>query len=68
VREKIASMAPEVMRPAALVTGEDLIASGYAPGPRFKEILSAVEDGQLEGRLRSREEAIEFLLQQFPLP
>ncbi len=68
VREKIASMAPEVMRPAALVTGEDLIASGYAPGPRFKEILSAVEDGQLEGRLRSREEAIKFLLQQFPLP
>jgi poly(A) polymerase len=67
VREKRASMTPEVMRPAPLVSGEDLIASGYVPGSRFKEILSAVEDGQLEGRLQSREAAMEFIRQQFPL-
>jgi poly(A) polymerase len=68
VREKRASMTPEVMRPAPLVSGEDLIASGYVPGSRFKEILSAVEDGQLEGRLQSKESAMEFVRQHFPLP
>ena len=60
-REKLDSFAPEAMRPAPLVTGDDLIAAGYSPGPRFKEILSAVEDAQLEGRLHSREEAMEFV-------
>jgi poly(A) polymerase len=68
VREKMASMTPEAMRPTPLVTGEDLIASGYTPGARFKEILSAVEDGQLEGRLQSKESAIEFVRHEFPLP
>ncbi len=67
VREKIASMPPEAMRPKPLITGEDLIATGYAPGPRFKEILSAVEDGQLEGRLQSKESAMEFVRREFPL-
>jgi poly(A) polymerase len=67
VREKLASLTPEVMRPAPLLTGEDLIGSGYAPGPRFKEILSAVEDGQLEGRLQSKQSAMEFVRQEFLL-
>ena len=58
---------PEAIRPQPLVTGEDLIAAGYAPGPRFKQILSAVEDGQLEGRLQSKDNAMEFVRQKFPL-
>jgi poly(A) polymerase len=65
-REKMASMPPEIMRPTPLITGEDLISSGYKPGPQFKKILSAVEDGQLEGRLRSREEAMAFVGSEFP--
>src|SRR5581483_2389122 len=47
VRQKRAEIPPEKMRPAPLVTGRDLIAEGHAPGPRFKEILGAVEDAQL---------------------
>jgi poly(A) polymerase len=66
VREKMAATPPEVMRPVPLVTGEDLIAAGYPPGPRFKEILEAVEDGQLENRLHNKEEAMEFVRRQFP--
>jgi poly(A) polymerase len=66
-REKLAETPPEVMRPAPLVTGDDLIAAGYPPGPRFKEILGKVEDGQLEGRLQSKEEAMQFVRQEFPL-
>jgi poly(A) polymerase len=65
-REKVASLPPEAIRPVPLVTGADLIAAGYAPGPRFKEILTAVEDAQLEGRLRNKPEAMAFIAQQFP--
>ncbi len=66
VREQIATMPAETMRPAPLITGEDLIAAGYEPGPRFKEILSAVEDGQLEGRLRTKEEAMDLIAREYP--
>jgi poly(A) polymerase len=65
-KEKLASIPPEKMRPAPLVTGDDLIAAGYVPGPRFKEILLAVEDGQLEGRLRSKEDAMALVAREFP--
>jgi len=67
-RSKMATLTPAAMRPAPLVTGEDLIAAGRHPGPRFKEILSAVEDGQLEGRLRDREQALQFVAREFPIP
>ncbi len=67
IRTKFAEIPPEKIRPATLVTGDDLIASGYAPGPRFREILEAVEDGQLEGRLLSRDAALEFVRREFPL-
>ena len=64
-KEKLATIPPDRMRPAPLVTGDDLIAAGYSPGPRFKEILSAIEDGQLEGRFTSKEDAMEFVTREF---
>lgn len=66
-RAKMAALPPEAVRPAPLITGEDLIAAGYAPGPQFKQILSAVEDGQLEGRLQSRDEAMSLVSREFPI-
>jgi len=66
VREKLESTPPEKIRPQPLVTGDDLIALGYSPGPRFKEMLAAAEDAQLEGRVRSAEEAREFVQREFP--
>jgi len=65
-RERIAAIPPEAIRPTPLVSGDDLIAAGYEPGPRFKEILSLVEDAQLEGRLPSKESAMEYVRQIFP--
>ena len=47
--------------PPLLISGDDLIALGMPPGPLFKEILTRVEDEQLEGRLRDREEALNFV-------
>jgi tRNA nucleotidyltransferase/poly(A) polymerase len=56
---------PEEVRPPRLLTGEDLMAMGFRPGPRFKEILQAVEEGQLEGRLMGREDAMEFVRREY---
>ena len=67
LQQKIREIPPENIRPAALITGDDLIAAGYLPGPTFREILDAVEDAQLEGRLLSREAALEFVNNAFPL-
>jgi poly(A) polymerase len=66
VRGRVQQTPAEEIRPEPLLTGQDLIALGYEPGPRFREILSAIEDGQLEGTLKSREEALEFVGREFP--
>jgi len=47
--------------PPPLVTGNDLIALGWMPGPHFKKILDAVQVRQLEGALASREEALDWV-------
>jgi poly(A) polymerase len=65
--EQLRSTPPEAIRPEPLITGRDLIDAGYEPGPRFKEILAAVEDAQLEGGLATREAAMEYVRREFPL-
>jgi len=67
LREKETEMPAETMRPRPLVTGDDLIAQGHRPGPKFREILNAIEDAQLEGRLPSRDAALEFVRREFPV-
>jgi putative nucleotidyltransferase with HDIG domain len=66
VRAKLAQMPEEHLKPPRLLTGADLIAAGYHPGPRFSEILRAVEDAQLEGRIQSVGEAMELVRDMFP--
>jgi len=66
IQLKRAQIPVEKMRPSLLVTGDDLIAEGRVPGPKFREILSAVEDAQLEGRLSTRDAALEFVRREFP--
>jgi poly(A) polymerase len=68
LRKKLEETPPEQIRPQPLLTGHDLLAMGYRPGPRFREILSAVEDAQLEGSATSREQAVELVRREFPLP
>ena len=67
VNERLANMEPEQMRPERLLTGRDLIEMGYTPGPLFSEIIEAVEDAQLEGRLRTAEQARQFVSNQWPI-
>ena len=44
---------------------DDLIALGMKPGPKFGEILEAVETRQLEGGLKNREEAVEWVKREY---
>jgi poly(A) polymerase len=67
LQDKLRETPPLEMRPVSLVNGDDLIAAGYTPGPKFREILEAVEDAQLEGRLQSRDAALEYVRSEFPL-
>ncbi len=59
VSERVAVLAAEHggLEPIPLVTGGDLIALGCTPGPRFKAILDALYDRQLEGVITEREQA-----------
>src|SRR5438309_5201711 len=56
---------PEVVRPAKLVTGEDVLRLGYVAGPLIGKILAEVEEAQLNGELASKEEAMAFILSRF---
>jgi poly(A) polymerase len=62
-KEKFDAMPQEQLRPTPLITGDDLIAADYKPGPQFKELLAAVEDAQLEGSISTKEEALELIRQ-----
>ena len=50
-----------------LLTGHDLKAAGYVPGPLYREIFSAVEASQVEGALATRSDAMQFVRERFPL-
>ncbi|UCH45959.1 MAG: hypothetical protein JSV11_04430, partial [Nitrospiraceae bacterium] len=43
------------------LTGKDLKAMGYAPGPLYKKIMHAVLDGRLDGKVQSHEEEVDFV-------
>jgi putative nucleotidyltransferase with HDIG domain len=44
-----------------LVTGQDLIDHGLAPGPKFREILDEIKEKQAAGTIKDRKEALEYL-------
>jgi poly(A) polymerase len=61
-REEFAN---EPIIPPPLVRGDDLISFGLKPGPKFGEILEAVETRQLEGTLGTREQALDWVKRQY---
>src|SRR3989440_2324720 len=65
LQRKKEEFANEPIIPPPLVTGNDLIAMGMKPGPKFGEILEAVETRQLEGALKTHEEALEWVKQEY---
>jgi poly(A) polymerase len=64
-KQKLAEFTEEMLKPEPLITGEDLIAAGYRPGPEFSKMLRAVEDAQLEGRIFTAGEAMNLVREMF---
>ena len=51
--------------PQPLLSGDDLIRLGFSPGPAFKKILTHIEDEQLEGRLLTPQDALDFVREKY---
>jgi poly(A) polymerase len=64
-RREYEAVPEEALRPQLLVTGKDLIAAGYEPGPRFRAMLELAEDAQLEGRIGSKEQGLALVRERF---
>jgi poly(A) polymerase len=60
-RERLAALKEEDLYPLPLLTGDDLIAAGLTPGPAFARLLRKLEDAQLEGSVRTRDEALALI-------
>ncbi|MDI9569314.1 MAG: CCA tRNA nucleotidyltransferase [Pseudomonadota bacterium] len=56
-RQRLGEMTGEELHPPRLLTGDDLLALGFAPGPVFREILAMIEDAQLRGEIATPAEA-----------
>lgn len=48
-----------------IVDGKDLIGLGFAPGPLFSRILRHVEELAMEGELKTKEEALNYVIQHY---
>mgnify|MGYP001248710370 FL=1 len=59
--EQMKILALDDLHPPRLLTGNDLIAMGFTPGKIIKDILLAVEEEQLEGRIQSAEQAKNYV-------
>lgn len=61
INEEIPALKRSGIAPPPWITGDELVALGYRPGPSFKTLLNRVYDRQLEGELTSREAALEWV-------
>jgi putative nucleotidyltransferase with HDIG domain len=66
VQRKRAEYQEEHLHPPRLLTGHDLVAAGYRPGPQFSEMLNLAEDAQLEGLIHTTDEALALVRERFP--
>lgn len=63
--EKFLEENASALNAVRLVTGNDFVALGFKPGPNFKVMLDAVETEQYEGRVSTRDEALNFVKAKF---
>jgi putative nucleotidyltransferase with HDIG domain len=61
VKDRLAAFARERVKPAPLVNGRDLVRLGLEPGPLFGKILREVYDQQLDEKLKTRREALDYV-------
>ncbi len=57
----------DIVHPPPLITGHDVMALGYPPGPRVGHILGMIRQKQVEGEIKNREEALRVLREKFEI-
>jgi poly(A) polymerase len=62
LQERLAELEQTEFAPPPLITGDDLQTAGIPPGPIYKTVLDTVYDEQLEGRIKTRDEAMELAM------
>jgi len=67
VMQKFDEFRDEEIKPEPLIGGKELIEMGYTPGPIFTEILSFVEEAQLEGEIQNADEARKLVSRKYPI-
>lgn len=67
VKKKLDEIKEEEIKPKPILSGYDLIEMGYKPGPIFSKILDSLEEAQLEGDIKDKEEAKRFVIERFPV-
>jgi len=55
----------DIVHPPPLITGYDVMALGYASGPKVGQILNLIRQKQVEGEIRNREDALILLRERF---
>ena len=64
LKRKMKALTQEEIRPKPLITGRDLLDLGYKEGPLIGQILRAVEEAQLERKISTKEEALDWVEKQ----
>jgi poly(A) polymerase len=57
----------EIVHPLPLISGHDVMALGYSPGPKVGQILTLILQKQVVGEIKTREEALTLLREEFSL-
>jgi poly(A) polymerase len=67
-KQQYESAPTETIAPKLILTGRELITAGYRPGPKFKAMLEAAEDAQLEGEISTPDQALALIRRHFGAP
>jgi putative nucleotidyltransferase with HDIG domain len=55
----------DIVHPPPLISGHDVLALGYPPGPQVGQILDFIRQKQVEAEIKNREEALRMLEEEF---
>jgi len=68
IKKAVSNFVTTLRQVRSELSGDDLMAFGYRPGPEFKAMLNDLLDARLDGINSSREEEIAFIAKAYPLP
>ena len=68
VKRAVSNFVTDFREAVTQLSGRDLMAMGYQPGPGFKIMLNDLLDAHLDGIVRSKEDEVSFIRANYPLP